>query len=428
LKVLQLGKFYPIIGGVEKVMFDLTTGLSEDGVDCDMLCAISKDRFNAAVPGCGARAAVAEVAPAAGETARAGQGPEPSTPEAAGTSHSPEDVRFNADPLHPDTILTAVLNPHSRLICCKALTKKAATMLSPAMIRTLRRICNDYDIIHIHHPDPMAALALLLSGYKGRVILHWHSDILKQKLLFQFYRPLQNWLTSRAETIVGTSPVYVEESPHLRHCKDKLTYLPIGVPQMRPDPEKVREIRNRFPGKKIILSTGRLVEYKGFEYLIDAASMLDDGHVVLIGGTGPLETALKQRIREGGLDGKVFLEGWIPTGWISSYFGACDAFCLSSIYKTEAFGIVQIEAMSVGKPVVATRIPESGVAWVNKDGVSGLNVPPAYPAALAEALKKVTDDPETNRRLGEGALKRYESIFTRKAMIDNCKRIYNSQK
>ena len=135
LKILQLGKFYPVRGGVEKVMYDLMTGLSERGVDCDMLCALSQG---------GSR--------------------------------------------------TIAINAHACLIGCRTWMKVAATMISPAMIFSLRKRCGEYDIIHVHHPDPMACLALFLSGYRGKVVLHWHADIEKQKMLLELYRPLQEWL------------------------------------------------------------------------------------------------------------------------------------------------------------------------------------------------------------------------------------------
>ena len=152
MKILQLGKFYPVLGGVEKVMFDLTaglsetglseeglseTGFSEEGVECDMMCAGSDGR---------------------------------------GT----EVIR---------------LNPHGRILCHRTLIEAAKTMIAPSMVTRLRRIAKDYDIIHIHHPDPMAAVALRLSGYKGKVVLHWHSDILSQKALLRFYLPIQGRFT-----------------------------------------------------------------------------------------------------------------------------------------------------------------------------------------------------------------------------------------
>lgn len=207
LKVLQLGKFYPIRGGVEKVAFDLMKGLSERGIECHMLCAAEE-----------------------GE----------------------------------DRII--LLNEHAQLICTHTWVKACATMISPSMIFTLRKICGKYDIIHVHHPDPMACLALFLSGYKGKVVLHWHSDIQKQKMLLKLYYPLQQWLLKRADVIVGTSPVYLAESPFLQHVQHKTVCLPIGVEPMQPVPEAVKALRSEYPGKKIVFSLGRLVAYKGYRF------------------------------------------------------------------------------------------------------------------------------------------------------------------
>lgn len=365
MKILQLGKFYPIRGGVEKVAYDLMTGLSERGVDCDMMCA-------------------------------ACEGPS----------------------------RTETLNEHARLICCHTWFKAAATMISPAMIGALRKRRGEYDIIHVHHPDPMACLALFLSGYKGRVILHWHSDIQKQRWLLRLYRPLQEWLLRRAEVVVGTTPVYLAESPHLTHVQRKTACIPIGVEPVRPLPEEVETVRRRFPDKKIVFSLGRLVAYKGYCFLIDAARYLGDEYVVLIGGTGALRESLEKQIRESGLEDKVRLLGRVSDEELPAYYGACDVFCLSSVQKTEAFGIVQIEAMSCGKPVVATNIPKSGVSWVNAHGVSGLNVAPGNAEELATAIGEVTRDEETYRRYAEGAANRYRELFTHEQMINNCIRIY----
>ena len=110
---------------------------------------------------------------------------------------------------HDGETTDIVFSEESRIFRTKTLTKLAATMISPEMIFRLRRICSEYDIIHIHHPDPMATLALFFSGYRGKVVLHWHSDILKQKFLLRFFSPFQSWLIRRADLILGTTPVYV---------------------------------------------------------------------------------------------------------------------------------------------------------------------------------------------------------------------------
>jgi rhamnosyl/mannosyltransferase len=294
-------------------------------------------------------------------------------------------------------------------------------MLAPKMIGWLRKHKQEYDIIHIHHPDPMAALALRLSGYRGRVILHWHSDILSQRFFLFFYRPLQNWLIRRAERIVGTTPVYVRESPHLARAQGKCTAVPIGIDPLQPDPQRVTAIRNRFPGQKLILSVGRLVPYKGYPYLIEAMALLPEAYHLVIGGTGPLKEQLKQQIQEKNLQERITLTGYLDDADLPAWFGACDCFVLTSTMKTEAFGIVQIEAMSCHKPVVATRIPQSGVAWVNEDGVSGRNVTPEKPAEYAAAIQEVTSN---GKKFGESAYLRFLNRFTREQMILKIKELY----
>ena len=368
MKILQLGKFYPIRGGVEKVMYDLMTGLSERGVKCDMLCAASEK----------------------------------------------EDVGEEQ------------INDDATLMCVRSLARVKATMISPEMILKMRKIRNEYDILHVHHPDPMACLALWLSGYKGKVALHWHSDILKQKTLLKLYKPLQNWLINRADVIIGTTPVYLEASPWLKDVQDKTVALPIGVVPLEINEAAAADVRKQYEGKKIIFSLGRLVPYKGFKYLIDSARYLDDSYVVLIGGGGPLEESLQQRIADSGLQDRVKLLGFLTDEEVSAYFGACDLFCMSSVYATEAFGIVQIEAMSAGKPVVATKIPGSGVSWVNAHKESGINVDPKDSEALAKAFRRILESEETYNTYSEHAQQRYWDMFTKSRMIDNCMEIYKN--
>ncbi len=368
MKVLQLGKFYPIRGGVEKVMWDLTSGLSARGIDCDMLCAeLEKDEI-----------------------------------------------------IH--------LNEHGRVICVKAWMKKAATMIAPKMVSWLRKHQEEYDIIHVHHPDPMACLALRLSGYKGRVILHWHSDILKQKTLLKFYAPLQRWLIRRADTIIGTTPVYLKESPYLQEVQDKTVAVPIGIKPVTFDEELVRQWKQRYAGKKLVVSIGRLVPYKGYGYLIDAARYLGSDYQVLIVGDGPIRENLEKDIQELGVRDIVKLLGYVEDNEMHALLGACDVFVLSSVMKTEAFGIVQIEAMSLGKPVIATKVPESGVSWVNADGESGINVPIKEPKALAEAIRNICTDGNLRHTFSEGARARFNAFFTIEKMIEKTLKIYNDEK
>lgn len=377
MKVLQLGKFYPIRGGVEKVMWDLTEGLSATGVTCDMLCARLR-----------------------------GDGPD-----------DRDKALYQGDGVFR-------FNSFGRVICVPAWTKKAATMIAPGMIGWLRKHAAEYDIIHVHHPDPMAALALRLSGYKGKVVLHWHSDIVSQRFFLSLYKPLQSWLIRRANRILGTTPVYVASSPYLKQVQDKCGYVPIGIDPVRYDAAQVQAIRVRHTGETLLFSLGRLVPYKGFSFLIDAMSLLPDRFHLILGGKGPLQEALEAQIREKGLQQRVsLLTGYIPDETVNALFGAADIFVLPSVMKTEAFGIVQIEAMSCGTPVVATRIPESGVSWVNEDGVSGRNAAPEDARSLADAILAVEEQKE---EYAVGATCRFRETFSKEIIINKIMNVYEN--
>ena len=367
MNILQLGKFYPIRGGVEKVMFDLTSNISKRGIHCDMLCA-----------------------------------------------------SYGTRPVNNEV----VFNDNGRIIVLPTQFQFSGTMICPKMISWLKEHCCEYDVIHVHHPDPMAALALRLSGYKGRVILHWHSDILKNKFFLEMYKPLQSWLIKRADRIVGTTPVYVAQSKALANVQNKVTYVPIGIDPVEVDEAKAAQLKHKYPDKKIVFSLGRLVPYKGFTYLIGAAEYLPDNYKILIGGTGPLREQLQKEIETKGLQDKVSLIGFVPDEDLPSLYGASDIFVMSSVMKTEAFGIVQIEAMSCGKPVVATKIPESGVSWVNAHGESGLNVEPKDSKALAEAIISICSEENVYQQYSLGAKNRFFATFVISNMIDKILDIY----
>lgn len=362
MKVLQLGKFYPIFGGVEKVMYDLTMGLG-----CDMLCASADKRRE-----------------------------------------------FN----------TISLDGGGCVFVAPTLFKAAGTMMAPKMVSWLKRHAWEYDLIDIHHPDPMAGLALRLSRFKGKVVLHWHSDIIGKGVFRSLYKPIQNWLVRRADKIVGTTPVYVSESPDLKDVQDKTTFIPIGIEPLRTEGEPVEKIKREFEGKTLVFSLGRLIPYKGYEHLIRAASYLPDDYRVVIGGSGPLRDRLQDMIDRLGLSGKVTLAGYMEDKNLPSWFAAADVFVLPSVTKNEAFGIVQIEAMSVGTPVVATKIPGSGVSWVNEDGLSGLNVEPGNPEAIANAVTAIAKDEFARKAFSKGAIQRFECLFRKELMINKITELY----
>ena len=244
-------------------------------------------------------------------------------------------------------------------------------------------------------------------------MVHWHSDVVRQRRAMKLYEPLQHWLLQRADGIISTSAAYAESSIALRPWLDKVTVIPIGISDKRgldfaPRTEALRE---EFRGRRIVFALGRMTYYKGFEVLIEAARHLPDDTVVIIGGDGPELTRHRETVERLGLQDKVLLPGHINDGDLPSYYEACDIFCMSSTVRSEAYGVTMVEAMVMGKPVVATDIRGSGVPWVNVHGETGFNTKVNDPGSLAESLNLILTDSDLLRRMGMAARARYLREF-----------------
>lgn len=285
------------------------------------------------------------------------------------------------------------------------------------------------DIVHVHLPNMLGALCCLIIGKRPRLLLHWHSDVINKGILAVLLRPLEKALLKRADVVVATSQAYAEASPLLQDFKNKVTIVPIGVPDVV-SPGSGEDHAHNLPlalqeklaGKKLVLAVGRLVEYKGFNVLIEAAKSLNDNARVVIVGDGPLRDNLKALIVQHGLENKVYLAGRLSDASLKALFARAAVYCLPSVNRAEAFGVVLVEAMAHGIPVVATEIFGSGVPWVNQHGVSGLNVAVGDPVALAAACNQLLANDSVRNRFAEGARQRFTAEFTEdisvKKMLD----------
>lgn len=368
MKILHVGKWYPWTGGIETVRDDIAYSISEQGIDCDMLCE----------------------APMGSES----------------------------------KVFT--INNHCKVITEKTSFKLIRVPISLGFITKLRKIAAQYDIIHIHQPDPIAIVALWFSGFKGKVVTHWHCDISEYSFLLKLYRPIQDWILKRADKIVVTTQITADQSTYLKKYKDKFVVIPIGINLPCSYPTLAEEVSKKYDGKKIIFAMGRMAKYKGFNYLVDAAKNLPKESIVLIGGKGPLYEELKQQISVSQLDKKVKLLGFLSVEEVSAYYDACSVFCMPSIDKGEAFGIVQIEAMAHSKPVVTTNIAGSGVPWVNKHGYSGLNVEVKNADALSAAINQLLLNDEMRKEMGINAKKRFDTLFAKNVMVSKTLELYKS--
>lgn len=271
----------------------------------------------------------------------------------------------------------------------------ASASFGPGMAKAIRAA--DADVVHFHHPNPPAVLSYLAARPRGALVVTYHSDIVRQRVLGPLISPLLHHFLGRAGAIIASSPQYAATSAMLRRHAARVRVIPFGIDAgelATVDAAEVRRVRERY-GPRLVLAAGRLVYYKGFEYLVRAMRAVD-AHL-LIAGDGPLLPALRQLAAHAGVEGRVTLLGRVPD--LRPLYHAASVFALPSIARSEAFGIVQMEAMACGLPVVNTAL-DSGVPFVSPHLETGLTVPPADADALASALRTLLDDPALRARLG----------------------------
>ena len=275
------------------------------------------------------------------------------------------------------------------------------------------------DCVVLHEPNPVSGSALFLHTPAPRLIVWHHSDLLRPRWAPATYGRVQRSLYRRADCVVVSSPALAAASGLVQLAR-RVAVIPFGIRidrfQQLDDRQRAlaQTIRRRHPGPRVLF-VGRLVYYKGLDTLIDAMASVPG--TLLLGGEGPLGTELRQRAAERGILERVELLGRIADADLPAYYHAADVFALPSVAVTETFGVVQLEAMAAGRPVVSTDLP-TGVPWVNQHEVTGLVVPPGDVTALAAALRRIAADQNLRSRLGAQALKRAESTFTMECMVD----------
>lgn len=290
--------------------------------------------------------------------------------------------------------------------------------LSVQFIKQFRRMSRKADVIHIHMPFPLADFAMLLSGYKGKVALSWHSDIVKQKKLLTLYKPLLKYLLNRADVIFTATEGHIDGSDFLYEYREKCRILPYGITvedYLNIDRKPILTEKLTDKDSVKVFFTGRLVYYKGVDVLLKAFSKVNNCEL-FIAGTGELENSLKAYAEKHNLADKVHFLGFLPDDELKQAYADCDIFVLPSVVKSEAFGIVQLEAMVYGKPVINTALP-SGVPHVSLDGETGLTVPPSNANALAKAINRLAENKELREELGRKAAKRVIDNFNEKDVI-----------
>lgn len=293
-----------------------------------------------------------------------------------------------------------------------------STSMCPAYLGATRRY--PADLWHVHFPNPLADLAVLAGARRTPVVVHWHSDIIRQAALMRLYGPLQAALLRRATRIVVATPMHVEHSRWLAPHREKVEVIPFGLnlERFRPEPDlrqRAAEFRDTAQGRPVLLNIGRLVGYKGQRHAVEAMAGLD-AELWLV-GTGPLEAELRELARQNGVADRVRFWGDAPDADLPALLHAADVFVFPSVTPNEAFGLVLVEAMACGKPLVACSL-KSGVPFVCRDGINGLLVPPGDSAGLRQAVARLLSSPALRERLGAAGRKLAEDEFSANVMLE----------
>jgi len=291
--------------------------------------------------------------------------------------------------------------------------------ICPGMPAAIRRV--PADVVHLHHPNPAAVLSYFLSGHRGKLIVSYHSDIIRQAPLDWVFNPLLHRLLRRSRAVLSMSPNYLESSPILNCYREKCHVVPHGIDPAdfsHADPASVSAIRQQY-GPRIVLAIGRLVYYKGFEFLIRAMASVD-GHLLIV-GSGPLHAHLLHTAQALGIADRVTFLGEVEH--VVPLYHAADIFVLPSVARSEAFGIAQLEAMACSKPVINTQL-DSGVPYVSLNGISGITVPPGDSQALACAINTLLDNDALRLRFGAAGRRRVSEEFTLELMTQRMLGLY----
>jgi rhamnosyl/mannosyltransferase len=317
--------------------------------------------------------------------------------------------------------------------------------VSPGFRGQLDKLIKSFqpDVLDIHLPNTSAFfLIFLIIARRIPWVIHWHSDVVfpanKPILAFAYklYRPFERYLLKRSKAIIATSPNYLKSSNTLKPYLQKCSVIPLTLnearmPQMTNSlHEKARKLWNtgaQGDHPLRVLCIGRLTHYKGHDLLIDAVAKipLSTASVsVLIVGEGELKEALEQQVIDAGLSARVKLLGHQSELILNALLANCDVFCLPSTLRTEAFGLVLLEAMYYGKPSIVSDIEGSGMTWVIGDAENGWYVPAGDANALAQKLIDLQQYPEQIKKAGQRARTKFDQGFSAQHCVEQTTAVY----
>jgi rhamnosyl/mannosyltransferase len=298
-----------------------------------------------------------------------------------------------------------------------SLGRALSTPLAPGFVGALRD-CGA-ELLHFHVPHPTGEVAFLLSGLRVPAVVTYHSDVIRQRWAMNLYGPMFHRFLARMAVIMPTSQRYLETSPWLAPHRDRCRVVPLGLPledYAATEPVLRRAEALRAEHGDYVLFLGCLRAYKGISVLLEAMRRLPQARL-LVAGEGAMGPSLREEAARLGLGDRARFLGRVAQEEAVALLTGAAMLVLPSIQRSEAFGLVQVEAMACGAPVICTDLP-TGVPEVNADGLTGLVVPPRDAGALTAAIERLLNDPAMRRQMGEAGRRRAQERFGDRRMAD----------
>jgi glycosyltransferase involved in cell wall biosynthesis len=289
----------------------------------------------------------------------------------------------------------------------------------PSLFGALRSELRDHppDVLHLHLPHPLGMWATRWLARSERLMITYHSDIVRQRWLAKSLAHDRQKVLARASRIHVSSEALLQESVDLSRHRSRCEAIPFGVEiekYREHDPLRHQRWTDRL-GQHYALCVGRLVYYKGVDVLLEALRETTIPLVVV--GDGPLRTEWETLARVLGLEGQVHFVGEISAESLRALYQGARLFVLPSQERSETFGLVQLEAMAAGCPIVVCRA-SGGVASVHEEGRTAVMVPPHDVDALREAVVDLWEDEARRRDLSHAALDRVRAFFDAGRSVD----------
>lgn len=297
--------------------------------------------------------------------------------------------------------------------------------LNPGLIPAIRRL--RFDVLHFHTPNPVGALAVLAAGRNEPVVVTHHSDIVRQRWLGGAATLAQSMLYRRAAALVAATPKHIQYSTVLRRFESRcrVIHFPIdALPYVHAPATWDDQLPLAWRDEPLVLFVGRLVYYKGLDVLLEALQLTKGARLAIV-GVGPLLNRLVEQVAALGLGERVKFLGAVSDERLRALYKCAGFLVLPSVAPSEAFGMVQLEAMAAGRPVISTNL-KSGVPYVNLDQVTGLIVPPSEPRALAIAMETLIGDAPRALSMGDAAQRRVLAEFHVDKVVDEHLDLYAS--